>query len=529
MSSTVNFYLYPGYTQGQSVRSITVENNTGATVTDIHFANFNGTKGTFVDGSKEYAPYGVVDSEYGSNFLTDCFFDSTGGGSVSWVPWAEDEGYTSLAAGQSRTYYLALEVGGLGQWLTLAKGTNLSDRVDLVCSAGTTTLTLNTRVYEPAGVTAQIGTKTDALSQDIMPVSSVKLASMTAGVNGSTVTLLGLKNTSSTTDSLTGRKPSIVLRSVGIEGDSSNIFGVVIYSGSSGSYGGTSANMNMTISPDASSTFGVTADARYVPAGTYTATLCLYVSPSNISFNYGVQVGSPSAEGYTPVRIPVSVTVTGDNSNLRPVPGNLKATASNGAVELSWSAVAASEEGFGGYLVWREDWEPGQCVSIGQEQTFYVDKDVVNGTQYTYYVSCKNGGTEQQDRLSSTAGPVSATPSISLPVRLDAPDIDVNLDGLNGAVRALWYLQDWDDNGSGTVDHFNVYLDKKKVAEVKQSAAKNDSRHGPDVYYWTCDAPVSTAWEQCYVNVAAVSTTGVEGFWSEWGSRRYLDVSLLEG
>ena len=86
--SAVNFFLYPGYTQGQSVRAITVTNNTGAAVTNIRFANFQGHKATFTDGSQDFAPYVVVENAQGRDFLTDCFSEADDTGSVQWVPWA---------------------------------------------------------------------------------------------------------------------------------------------------------------------------------------------------------------------------------------------------------------------------------------------------------------------------------------------------------------------------------------------------------------------------------------------------------
>ena len=509
---TVDFALYPGYTQGQSVRAITVTNNTGATVTNIHFANFHGTQGTFADGSKNYAPYGVVDTENGAYFITDNFFGMGDDGSIAWTDWAIENGYTTLAAGQSRTYYLALEVGGLWNWSTLVNGTDLTDTVDLVSSAGTTTLTLRTRVHEPAKgiVTAQIGTKPDATTPEVSPVSSITLANVAAGVEGPTATLFGLQNTSSAVDPVTGQVPNVVIRSAGIEDDSAGIFGLIVYQGTWGQPIG-DGNLNNAIGPGATMTFGVAADARYLPAGTYTANVRLWVVPSTITLNSGVQVGQPNPEGYTPITIPVSVTVVGNNPNLRPAPDNLKAEAANGAVVLTWDAVPENPEGYDGYIIWRTGGGEDMIEYVYGTETQFIDRDVVNGTTYTYYVGCQNGGTDEQDARCPKAGPVSATPSASAPARLDQPWIDVNLTTLTGAVRAEWRLQDWSDSGAGTVDHFNVYLNKKKVTEVKQSAVQVDDGD----YFWTCDIPVAVPWQEYYVNVAAVSTDGAEGFWSD--------------
>lgn len=508
-TSTVNFFLYPGYTQGQSVRAITVKNNTGATVTNIHFANFKGTKGKFTDGSQDYAPYGVVDDANGAYFITDCFLAEYDLGSIGWTDWAKENGYTTLAAGQSRTYYLAIERDWM--WPGLVNGTDLTDKVDLASSAGTTTLTLHTHVYEPAKgiVTAQIGTKTEAISPDVSPVSSISLGTVAAGDEGSKAVLFGLKNTSAKTDPQTGQKPTIMLRSASIENDSVGVFGLIAYQGTSG-YPIGDGTLNMSIPSDSTYTLGITADASYVPAGTYTANVRLWVTPGTITFNSGVQVGTPNAEGYVPVTIPVSVTVKGGNPNLRAAPKNLKAEAGNGFVVLTWDGVPENAEGYVDYYIWRSGGGEDYVDDTFNGETQYVDRNVVNGTEYTYHVGCVTGGTAEQAAKGPKAGPVKATPSASATAKLDQPYIDTSLDSLTDAVRAEWRLQDRNDNGAGTVDHFNVYLNKQKVAEVKQSAVQED-----DGYRWTCDIPVKVPWVQYCVNVAAVSTNGTEGFWSE--------------
>lgn len=508
--SAVNFFLYPGYTQGQSVRAITVTNNTGAAVTNIRFANFQGHKATFTDGSQDFAPYVVVENAQGRDFLTDCFSEADDSGSVQWVPWAVENGYTSLDAGKSRTYYLAIENDWM--WPGLANGTDITDKVDLVSSAGTTTLTLHARVYEPAKgiVTAQIGTKPEAVSPEVSPASSISLGTVAAGQDAQKAVLFGLKNTSTAVDPATGQKPNIILRSASIENDPVGVFGLIAYEGMSG-YPIGDDPLNMAIGPDAAYTLGVTADASYVPAGTYTANVRLWVTPGTITLNSGVQVGKPNAEGYTPITIPVSVTVTGGNPNLRAAPKNLKAEAGNGIVVLTWDGVPANTEGYSDYYIWRTGGgEDSVCDTLNGE-TQYVDRDVQNGTEYTYYVGCVTGGTSEQAAKGPKAGPVKATPSANATAKLDQPYIDTSLDGLPDAVRAEWHLQDRTDNGAGTVDHFNVYLNKQKVAEVKQGAVQEDDGD----YYWTCDIPVKVPWMQYCVNVAAVSVDGTEGFWSE--------------
>ncbi len=508
--TVVEFNLYPGYTQGQSVRAITVKNNTGKTVTGIHFANFKGTKAATTEGAQDYVPY-VVTDESGANYLSDVFVEGADGASIEWVDWAKENGYTTLESGQTRTYYLALERDAW--WPCMANGTDVTDTVDLACSSGTTTITLHTRVYEPAAgiVTAQIGTKADATSPDVSPVSSITLAETAAGADSPAATLFGLKNTSTKNDPVTGQKPSLVLRRAAIEDDAAGIFKLIGYQGTRGTEIDGQTNLNQSIGPDATSTLGVAVDASFVPAGTYKANVCLYVSPSTITFNSGVKKGAPDSEGYTRVTIPVSVTVTGSNPNLRPAPGNLKAAGYNGAVVLSWDAVAPNDEGYDGYVVWRFGGGDDVIEYVDAANTQYVDRDVANGTTYTYYVGCQNGGEDAQLALCPRSGPVKATPSASAPQKLDQPFIDVNLDELPEAVGAKWYLQDFSDNGAGLVDHFNVYLNKKLVATVKQSAVQTK---GSDCY-WTCTVPVKVPYQQYYVNVAAVAADGTEGLWSE--------------
>lgn len=515
-TNTIGFILYPDYTQGQSVRAITVTNNTGSTVTDIHFANFQGTTGAFADGSHDYSPYVVVDQS-GRYPLSDCFFEADSSGSVPWTDWAIEEGYASLEPGESRTYNLAIERDGM--WPCLSNGTNLTDTIDLVSSAGSNSLTLQTRVYEPeAGIArAQVGTKNESTDADVAPISNLTLSSFAAGSDGTGIPakIVGLQNKSSSVDPVTGAKPDIVVKSVAIENDSLGIFSLGYYSGTWATPIGSGDTLNLAIGPEASCSLAVSADASFVPAGTYTATLCFYVVPSTVKYNSGVNVQATETSGVSRVSVPISVTVTGSNPNLRAAPGNLKGEAGNGIAVISWDAVPANSEGYAGYVVWRTGGGDPVTEYVDAANTQFIDRGVENGKTYTYYVGCQNGGSDEQLFACPKAGPVSITPSATAAMKLDAPDLDSNLDSLIDAVRASWYLQDWNDNGLGTIDHFNVYLNKKLVATVPQAAVKNDGRHGSDVYYWICDVPVKVPWQQYYVNVSAVAVDGTEGFLSD--------------
>ena len=85
-------------------------------------------------------------------------------------------------------------------------------------------------------------------------------------------------------------------------------------------------------------------------------------------------------------------------------PTNLKATAGNAQVALSWTASAGAT----GYNIKRAATSGGQydIIALGISSAAFTDTAVVNGQTYYYVVSARSGTTE-----STNSAPVSATPN----------------------------------------------------------------------------------------------------------------------
>ncbi len=100
-----------------------------------------------------------------------------------------------------------------------------------------------------------------------------------------------------------------------------------------------------------------------------------------------------------------------------PVPSNLEAISGDGEVELSWSAVSASD--LDGYNVYRSTSSIGSLSGLTPlngsplSQASFTDSDVSNGTLYYYRVSA----VDDSDNESGGSGEVEVTPFPSPPDR----------------------------------------------------------------------------------------------------------------
>ena len=225
-------------------------------------------------------------------------------------------------------------------------------------------------------------------------------------------------------------------------------------------------------------------DATYLIAGTYTGSFVVGRTPTTLKVN------GTAIDASTIYRIPVTVTLTGTNPRLLPRATNLTATPGNGQVELAWTPAEGSSE-YTEYTIYRRvgaetqadadklDWslyeEVGtKRVGYDADGMLWVDGEVENGVTYSYTVMC---GTPKCGYASAA---VTATPVASIQRRMLAPQSYAS--GALNAVEVMWVMNEKyggrDFDGSGMVDHFNVYRDGVLVDQVYQSAVEDDVSYG---------------------------------------------------
>ena len=463
-----------------------------------------------------------------------------------------DEGGYTIAANTTATFYVNAisydrAVGTYNDFIQLGKGYyeyyQEYDPTDggywisrrfIVEDTYSSHITVKMHVYNPTDAALTVGTSTDT-GATVTPLGSTGVDFGTINLSSGNLNsskAIYIKNTSPTVDTHTGSRPSITVK-VGFENTSYDWFGDTPYHllntmGQSWVYGGST-----TVGPDAWLRYDVSLDASEYIAGTYTALITLDTVPYGISVNGGAI--STSGE----YAIPVTVKLTGTNNNLPKRATNLTATPGNGQVELTWNAAMSvddPDEYVRSYSVWRRvgtdttnpdnlDWTQyegiGTAVTQSDGTCLFVDGFAENNTTYTYTVIADN------PYKSYAATLASATPKSSYNSRLMAPE-DFYVGEELGGVTLEWEMPEayggTSNDGSAQVDHFNVYRDGRLVAQVQQSAVKDDMRQAG----WDDDGPVFSheyGWEVFletpqtgidYVwNVAAVSKSGVEGYWTE--------------
>jgi len=113
--------------------------------------------------------------------------------------------------------------------------------------------------------------------------------------------------------------------------------------------------------------------------------------------SYTYQVSAVNAKGEGIKSTPITVT---PKLPIIPVPADLKATAGNARVQLSWTAVSNAT-----YNIYRN----GQLIAT-QSGTTYTDTGVTNGTTYTYTVSAIVDNVQSLQTAPVTAKPEDLTP-----------------------------------------------------------------------------------------------------------------------
>ncbi|MBQ1406891.1 MAG: fibronectin type III domain-containing protein, partial [Eubacterium sp.] len=310
-----------------------------------------------------------------------------------------------------------------------------------------------------------------------------------------------------------------------------------------------------------SATTGVGLNATYFIAGTYTADLVLNTMP------HGVKVNGSAIHTNGRYTWPVKVTLTGTNPRIPKAPVNVIADPGNGQVEITWNAAAGEETSQ--FEVYRREgtetaankaklntaqfnWNDyewvGNDTPDSEGNYLVVDGQVENGKTYTYVVI---GGDPLKAypafavRKGSTSTDV--TPDSSYQSRLQKPDRFYGNEE-QGGVRLEWEMNEnygGDSNdGSSMVDHFNIYRDGVLVMQVQQNAVIADPYYGwgpepddPDTYTyhllsveygWECFVETPEIYQNYTWNVAAVSKSGVEGYWSDPDTRMGVNDDRVE-
>ena len=367
------------------------------------------------------------------------------------------------------------------------------------------------KIYNPAGAAVQIGNRVEKGSgvYDLQSTcNEINFGTQPAGTpasykgsEGIAPIYIGFKNVSSTVDPITGEVPfTSLMYYAEIEGDDYGAFGWDWDNGPI-NFLRHELGQNTTYAD-----MYVRASTEYLPAGTYTAQLVLLVSPYKMTWN-----GKQITDGK--IRIPLKMTVTGQNANLPDRVQNLQAEPGNGYVNLNWSPVYDKNDG---YTVWRKsggsDYEEVGWIP-GAEQTSFTDSDVTNGTTYTYAVSSFIQNSPKSD-------PVTAKPEASLNARLRAPVLDYPADASDGEhVSLLWYLTDEHDcgdgsNGNAPIAYFIVYRDGSPLITCSQASYERTSIVVPEEYGWKIEVPCGQAGMLHTYSVAAVDTQGRIGLMS---------------
>ena len=470
---------------------------------------------------------------------------------------ADEDGYT-IAAGATATFYVQAysykrDLGSytdyikLGHWhyeyyqeYDPTDGSTWIGRRVVVDDIYTAKKAVTMTVYSPAGIALTVGTSTNT-GATVTPLSGAGInfgnVSLSSGSPSNSKTIY-VKNTSPTVDTHSNpqARPQIkvdVSLANYYDSQGSSPYHMIKSTGQQWYY-----NTAVTLGPDAWIAYDLSIDGREFIAGTYTATLAIGTVPNRVSVNGGT--GSAMG-GYA---IPITVTFTGTNPNLPKRATSLVATPGNGQVELTWNAAASVDdpnEHVGTYYVWRRegtdstnpdslDWGQYECIGSALTKDdgtcLFVDGFAENGTTYTYTVIAGN------PHQGYAAALTSATPKSSYASRLMAPE-DFYVGEELGGVTLEWEMPEayggTSNDGSAQVDHFNVYRDGRLVAQIQQSAVKDEMiqtgwdddgpifshEYGWEVFLETPQTGIDYAW-----NVAAVSKSGVEGYWTEGDGMR---------
>ena len=161
------------------------------------------------------------------------------------------------------------------------------------------------------------------------------------------------------------------------------------------------------------------------------------------------------------------------------IPSNLKATAGDSMISLSWdSALNATS-----YIIKRSEAVEGSFTTITTSSAItYIDNELTNGTTYYYVVSAVNEAGETESSNLTAATPKLSIPSIPLNLKATAGDRMVSL-SWNSALKATSYIIKRSTTEEGVYTSIatvseNVYTDTKVIYDTIYYyvvCAKNES------------------------------------------------------
>ena len=400
--------------------------------------------------------------------------------------------------------------------------------------------------YNPADAALSVGRgENNGATVTPFPASGIDLG--TIDVSSSYEDVLNLKipfyikNVSPTVDTYTGARPDITLiEGSGLDYDRGNgavaIDSPIRYDNGYGLW-----SYDTTLGPDAPHAVAVKADATQFIAGTYEAEVRIGTIPRK------VKVNGREGDNSGAYSIPVTLTLTGTNPRLPEKARNLSVNPGNGLNELTWQPSAADEDAEVSYYIFRregtetktnpdswtvQDWSRYErlnynTVSAKDDGTYlYIDGTVENGKTYSYVV-----GSDDPFKCYASA-PASGTPDASLETRLLAPDRAYAADQVGG-VELVWEMNEFyggsECDGSGMVDHFNIYRDGVLINQIYQSAVDDEVSMGVITdgdgnshygitghsYSWTYMDHTPEIGQAYTYEVSCVDKKGREGYMSE--------------
>lgn len=210
----------------------------------------------------------------------------------------------------------------------------------------------------------------------------------------------------------------------------------------SGSVSGLRARGGYTV--DLAWKFGALTSARITTA---TAGTCQVRTAEAINVTHnGVAVSvTHPAIGITawPATIGDGFDIVNPTPNTAPAPANVTASAGNGVVTLSWSAVAGAD----GYRIKRATMSGGPYTTVETltPGVVFVDSSVSNGTSYYYVVNAIAGGAEGAASAEVTVMPAATSALISratggvATASTDNPPNETATKAFDGTSSTKWY------------------------------------------------------------------------------------------
>jgi putative cell wall-binding protein len=458
---------------------------------------------------------GLANNTYGS-----LWFDQYTHEPVN-ASYDDEQGAWGIPAGATATFYLYAEAGNRSPQTNTYQVQICKSHIEygaggqaqtVVDTVQTASIPVKINIYNPQDAKLQVGTSNDAgatinqFPSSGIDLGTVNLATLSSNYSSNKVELsFFIKNATTTVDPYTGAIPEIKydydLTTAGKLGE------VEPYAFQLNTSGRVNGHLVVKVG------FNPT---NYV-AGTYTANFKLTTVP------HGVKVNGTAASAAGVATIPVKITLTGTNPNLGKRISGLTATAGNDLVELNWTNASDTNS----VNVYRREGietqtDPdkidlsayelvGEVSAYSTNATRFVDATARNGETYSYVVM---DGTPFRGYPSKAA---TATPDASLAAKLPAPE-NFSASGSDGYVSLGWDIGDTSDDGTGTIDHFNVYQDHRLVAQVDQSAVSASvlwSDQSVRSYGWSVSVPLSDGGIEHEWYVTAVALDGTEGYVSD--------------